>query len=1331
MSSDIGVTKLTNSDTVLVGSDATFSIVVNNAGPDAANNATLNDTLPGNMTFVSLSVPAGWTCPTLPSVGSGGTITCNKPSLAFNASDTFTLVGHIPSGTPSGTTYENTATVSTTTQEFNPDNNSSSASITVDTCFTAPTVTTTADSGPGSLRQAILDACPGAIITFDNGVVSPITLTSGALVIDKNLTIEGPGANQLTVQRSSAAGTPNFRIFTINSGKTATISGLTISNGKAVGVSASDLGGAILNDHGTLTIDACTISNNSAGFAGGIYNNGSGAGTATLAITNSTLSSNAGTTSGGGIFNQGTNGSAILNISNSTISGNNSGSGAGLIAESGGTSSSTVTLINVTITNNTSSSGGGIYIFDNSGSNTIRLKNTIVAGNVTSSGGPASDIFGTVDGANSSNNLIGTGGSGGLVNGTNSNKVNVADPRLGPLANNGGPTRTHSLLAGSPALDSGSNANLPADTLDFDGDSDTGEPIPFDQRGAGFARQRDAGSDSDTTQTVDIGALEADPSIEDISDKSTLEDTPLIVNFNVGDSSNGFDSITATSSNQTLVPNANIQLTGSGSVRTLTITPAADLSGTTTITVTVTKTIGGTTLSMSDSFLVTVNAVNDAPVNTVPGAQSVIENGSLTFSSANSNRISIADIDAGSSPVQVQLAATNGTMTLNGTAGLTFTPANANNDGVIDSTLTFTGTIANINAALNGMTFNPTAGFDGPTSIQIVTNDQGNTGSGGPKSDTDTVSITVRDGGALAFSSATYTVAEGGGSATITVNRSGGTAGEARVQYATGVGTASPNFDFTSTSGQLIFADGVTSQTFSVAITNDTLDEADETINLSLANVSGSGAIGTPFTAVLTITDDDAAPSLSINDVTLNEGNSGTTSFTFTVSLSAASGQTVTVNYATANGTATAPSDYTAIASTLLTFNAGETTKNVTVLVNGDIVSEADENFFVNLSGASNASISDNQGLGTILNDDTPAVQFSSPTYSVGEAGSHAAITVIRTGDSSIPMTVNYASSDASGLNTCSQVTGNASQRCDYATVVGILRFAAGENSKDIIVPIIDDVHIEGSEIFTMTLSGPVGGNLGSNTSAVVTITDNDTGAGTNPIDNDAFFIRQLYIDLLGRLPEPGAVSSWLAVLNHCSNPTDPVNGCDRIAVAQGFMGSLEFQGRGYFVYRHYSALLGRIPLYGEFTPDMALVNGFLSSTDLEANKMAYTDIVMNRPEFKSIYDPTINNPTAFVDKLIEKAGLTSHSQRSAWISGLTNSTLTRAQVVRQFIDSPEVSNKFVREAFVIMNYFGFLRRTADASYQAWINLLNQTNDPRVVIGGFINSPEYRLRFGP
>ena len=144
-------------------------------------------------------------------------------------------------------------------------------------------------------------------------------------------------------------------------------------------------------------------------------------------------------------------------------------------------------------------------------------------------------------------------------------------------------------------------------------------------------------------------------------------------------------------------------------------------------------------LNPGDLSVTNLEIPNTAPVNTVPGIQTMNEDGTLVFSAGNGNQISIADTDAGSNALQVTLTGTNGTITLSGTTGLTFSVG----DGTADATMTFTGTAANINTALNGLSFAPTANFNGGASLQIVTNDQGNTGTGGAQSDTDTVNITV------------------------------------------------------------------------------------------------------------------------------------------------------------------------------------------------------------------------------------------------------------------------------------------------------------------------------------------------------------------------------------------------------------------------------------------------------------------------------------------------------------------------------------------------------------------------------------------------------------
>jgi hypothetical protein len=198
------------------------------------------------------------------------------------------------------------------------------------------------------------------------------------------------------------------------------------------------------------------------------------------------------------------------------------------------------------------------------------------------------------------------------------------------------------------------------------------------------------------------------------------------------------------------------------------------------------------------------------------------------------------------------------------------------------------------------------------------------------------------------------------------------------VNYAVTAGTATGGgVDYTLASGTLTFNPGVTEQIITVQVVDDELDEFDETIVISLSSPSNA-TLGAPSTHTYTILDNDAPPSLTINNVPVLEGDSGTVNAVFTVSLSAPSGKTITVDYTTADGTASAGSDYTAASGTL-TINPGDESTTITVQVQGDTEDEPDETFLVNLSNPVNVSIADGQGVGTILDDDEPPTGENRP----------------------------------------------------------------------------------------------------------------------------------------------------------------------------------------------------------------------------------------------------------------------------------------------------------------------------------------------------------------
>ena len=307
---------------------------------------------------------------------------------------------------------------------------------------------------------------------------------------------------------------------------------------------------------------------------------------------------------------------------------------------------------------------------------------------------------------------------------------------------------------------------------------------------------------------------------------------------------------------------------------TLSYVPAFNANGTADITV-VLKDNGGTAnggvdTSASQTFTITVNAVNDAPINTVPFSAVTNQQTPLVFSAANFNAISVADVDAGSDSIRISLTATQGTLTLGSTAGLAF----VSGDGTDDPAITFTGPIATVNTALNGLTFKPNDGFSGLATLQIVSDDQGHNGSGGAKTATNNLNIQVFSGGRFSFNTASYGVNESGGTATITVLRGGGSAGTATVNYATSNGTATSGasctsgVDYIPASGTFTWNNGDSSvRQFTITICNDGSNEDDETINLTLSNAGGTGSLGTQSTSTVTIGNDDA-PVLLTEDLT-------------------------------------------------------------------------------------------------------------------------------------------------------------------------------------------------------------------------------------------------------------------------------------------------------------------------------------------------------------------------------------------------------------------------------------------------------------------------------
>ena len=384
------------------------------------------------------------------------------------------------------------------------------------------TVTNTNDSGPGSLRQALVDANDGDIIEF--AATGSIGLMSGELLVDKSVTISGPGADVVAVNGNAKA-----RVFHIASSRTVTISGLTIANGNASSQPAPD-GGGIYNDHATLTLDDCTITNNVAFRDGGGVHN---AGAATLTLNDSIITGNSTGNDGGGICNNGTGGAAIMGINKCTINNNSATHGAGICNDGRMKGTTLLQINNTTLNNNSAADDAGaiLNIADTKG--TAILSNCTVSGNSAQSyGGGINNVAGlTVSNTTFSGNSATFGGgiaignpvtvsigdtvlnagkmggniyndggtvisrgynvssddAAGYLNGPG-DQINT-DPMLGPLQDNGGTTLTHALSPGSPAINTGDPNFTP--------------PPDYDQRGPGFDRV--------VSGRLDIGSFEVQP----------------------------------------------------------------------------------------------------------------------------------------------------------------------------------------------------------------------------------------------------------------------------------------------------------------------------------------------------------------------------------------------------------------------------------------------------------------------------------------------------------------------------------------------------------------------------------------------------------------------------------------------------------------------------------------------------------------------------------------------------------------------------------------------------------------------------------------------------
>ena len=384
-------------------------------------------------------------------------------------------------------------------------------------------------------------------------------------------------------------------------------------------------------------------------------------------------------------------------------------------------------------------------------------------------------------------------------------------------------------------------------------------------------------------------------------------------------------------------------------------------------------------------------------------------------------------------------------------------------------------------------------------------------------------------------------------------------------------------------------------------------------------------------------------------------------------------------------------------------------------------------------------------------------LQLNAPAYGVSERDGGARILVTRLGDLSGEASVDFTTSD-----------GTARARSDYTPIFRSLRFAAGEGEKAIVIPITNNAYVQGDRTVNLTLSNARGSSFGASTNAVLTITEDDVLPPTiNPLDATQFFVSQHYSDFLSRVPDDSGLNFWTRQITSCGSNQKCMETA-RINVSAAFFLSLEFQQTGFLVERIYKAAYGDalvtsglggahqlaapIVRFDEFLPDTQRIGQDLIvgqggwQTVLEGNKQAFTFDFVQRPRFALGY-PIWMTPVQFVDALFANAGVTpSALERESAIgefngAGSSSDNAARSRALRRVAENSTLAQQEFNRAFVLMEYFGYLRRNPNegldtnySGYDFWLKKLTQFDgdyQKSEMVKAFINSTEYRSRFGP
>jgi Tol biopolymer transport system component len=408
-----------------------------------------------------------------------------------------------------------------------------------------------------------------------------------------------------------------------------------------------------------------------------------------------------------------------------------------------------------------------------------------------------------------------------------------------------------------------------------------------------------------------------------------------------------------------------------------------------------------------------------------------------------------------------------------------------------------------------------------------------------------------------------------------------------------------------------------------------------------------------------------------------------------------------------------------------------------------DSVSYDTEIFVMNTDGSSQTNITNNhsqdygppawQPLAAPPQLPPPAVlQFETAAYNANENAGSVLVTVTRSGNTAEAATVQYESAD-----------GTASEKSDYSIAFGILSFAAGETSKSFPILVTDDAFIENPETLSLSLHDLTGNAiLKGSGDTVVSIVDNDTSpAPSNPVQSSQFFVRQHYYDFFNRVPDPSGFAFWVNNIESCGADAH-CREVKRIDTSAAFFLSIEFQQTGYYVYRVYAGALVVPPSYLDFMRDTQEISQGLIvgspgwEAQLDTNTQKFTEDFVSRAWFKSQY-PEDMPAELYVDRIYMHQFMTPPpAERAAAIAAYGSGDATgRARALRIVANNASFEQLVLNQAFVLMQYYGYLRRTPDSDgYNFWLNKLNQFNGDfrkAEMVKAFIVSSEYRQRFGP